>query len=323
MRRRDLLALLGLATAWPLDALAQQSPVLVGFLSSGSSKAYEDFLASFRRGLEVFGYTEGRNTVIESRWADGRSAELPALAEDLVRRNVHLIAATGIGSALAAKAATSRIPLVFVSGDDPVRFGLVASFSRPGGNATGVNLQTSTLVGKRLDLVYDLAPTGRVAFLTNPTNPEAATQLADVQAAALASMRQMMIMIAQNESELEHAFAALVEHGISTLMISNDPLFNSRRDQLVALALRHKVLTVYDRREYVAAGGLISYGVDYRAAYREMGIYAGKILRGTAPADLPILQPTKFELVINAKAAAALGVIIPPALFAQADEVIE
>ena len=210
-----MLALLGLATAWPLDALALESPVLVGFLSSGSSNAYEDFLASFRRGLEVLGYTEGRNTVIESRWADGRSAELPALAEDLVRRNVHLIAATGIGSALAAKAATSRIPLVFVSGDDPVRFGLVASFSRPGGHATGVNRQTSTLVGKRLDLVYDLAPTGRVAFLTNPTNPEAATQLADVQAAALASMRQIMIMVAQNESELDHAFAALVDRAVS------------------------------------------------------------------------------------------------------------
>lgn len=323
MKRRGLIALLGGAVAaWSLAARAQEGTVL-GFLSSGSPKAYEEFLASFRRGLEVLGYTEGRNTVIESRWANGRSEELPALAEDLVRRKVHLIVTTGIGSALAAKSATAKIPLVFVSGDDPVRFGLVASFSRPGGNATGVNLQTSTLVGKRLDIVYELAPTGRIAFLTNPTNPEAATQLVDVQAAALLNMRRIVVVEASTVDGLESAFASLVEQGITTLTVSNDPLFNSLREQIVALALRHKVLTVYDRREYVVAGGLISYGVDYRAAYREMGIYAGKILRGAAPADLPILQPTKFELVINAKAAEAFGIGIPPTLAAQADEVIE
>jgi ABC-type uncharacterized transport system substrate-binding protein len=324
MRRREFIALLGAPTAaWPAFSRGQEGPVLIGFLSSGSSQAYEGLFTWFRRGLEVLDYVDGGNIVIESRWADGGSAQLPALAADLVQRQVKLIAATGIGSALAAKAATATIPLVFVSGDDPVRFGLVASFSRPGGNAAGINLQTSTLAGKRLDLVHALAPTGRVAFLTNPSSPEAPTQVADVQAAALASARQITTVAVRNEGELESAFATLVEQGVAALLVSTDPFFNSQRGRLVALARRHRVLTVYDRRDYATADGLISYGVDYRAAYREMGIYAGRILRGAAPADLPIQQPTQFELVINVKAAEALGVSIPSALLAIADEVVE
>ena len=323
-RRRDLVALLGCApVAWPLVVCGQESPTLIGFLSSGSSEAYQDFLAAFRRGLEVLGYAEARNLVIETRWADGRSTALPALAEELVGRQVKLIAATGISSALAAKAATPTTPLVFVSGDDPVRFGLVASFSRPGGKATGINLQTSALFSKRLDFVHALALTGRVAFLVNPSSPEAPPQLADMQAAAHASRRQVVVISARNDGELEAAFGGLGDQGITALIISNDPFFNSRRDRLVALALRHNVPTVYDRREYAAAGGLISYGVDYRAAYREMGIYAGRILKGSDPADLPVQQPTKFELVINSKTANALGLTIPPTLLARADEVIE
>ena len=324
MRRRDLVVLLGFApVAWPLVVCGQESPALIGFLSSGSSESYQDFLAAFRKGLGALGYVETRNLLIEARWADGRSTALPALAEELGRRQVKLIAATGISSALAAKAATPTIPLVFVSGDDPVRFGLVESFSRPGGKATGINLQTSALFSKRLDFVHALALTGRVAFLVNPSSPEAPPQLADMHAAAHASGRQVAVISARDAGELEAAFGGLGEQGIAALIISNDPFFNSQRNRLVALALQHKVPTIYDRREYAAAGGLISYGVDYRAAYREMGIYAGRILKGSDPADLPVQQSTKLELVMNAKAAESLGLTIPPTLLARADEVIE
>ena len=323
LRRRDVLAFVGAAAAWPVRTRAQD-PQVLGFLSSGAPEGYVDFLAAFREGLAAQGYAEVRNVIVETRWAGGGFAELPRLAEDLVRREVKLIATTGIGSALAAKTATATIPIVFLSGDDPVRFGLVASFNRPGGNATGINLLTSTLVAKRLDLVHALAPAGRVAFLINSSSPEAQSQLRDLEAAAQASMRPLAVVLtASNDADIERAFADAVTQRAGALLVSNDPFFSSRRDQLVGLAAKHALPAVYDRREYASAGGLISYGVDYRAAYREMGVYAGRILRGESPADLPVQQPTRFELVINLKSAKALGLDIPPTLLARADEVIE
>ena len=324
MRRRDFLGFVGGAAAlWPVSARAQQPAIrAIGLLSARAPGPSE--LAALRQGLADSGYVEGRNVTIEYRWAEGQFDRLPALAADLIQHRVAVIIATGVTSAVAAKAATAAIPLVFLAADDPVKFGLVASLSRPGGNATGVNLLTSELTTKRLELARELLPAaGTVAVLANPRSPEAEPQLNHLQAAARVIEQQLRILNASSGSEIDAAFAAVVNQRDAALLVTNDPLFISRVDQLVGLAARHAVPTIYDRRAYTVAGGLISYGTDYFDGYRKLGIYASKILNGAKPADLPVEQSTKFELVINVKTAKALRLDIPPKLLALADEVIE
>jgi putative ABC transport system substrate-binding protein len=327
MRRRNFITLLGGAAAsWPLKAGAQQPAMpVIAFLGSGSSDVVmAPRLRAFRQSLKDMGYVEGENVAIEFRWAGGQYDQLPALAAELVRRGAAVIVTTGLGSALAAKAATTTIPLVFVGADNPVQFGLVASLNRPGGNATGLNLLTSELTAKRLELVRQLLPrTAMVAIVINPNSPEVAPQLADVQSASRAVGQPIVVLNASNESDFDNAFASLVQHGADALLVTNDAFLFNRRDQVVALAARNAVPTIYDRREYAAAGGLISYGPNYVDAYRQAGIYAGRILKGEKPGDLPVIQSTKFELVINLKTAKALGLQIPDRVLALADEVIE
>jgi putative tryptophan/tyrosine transport system substrate-binding protein len=324
--RREFITLLGGAAAWPLAARAQQAAMpVVAFLGSGSSDVVMAArLRAFRQSLKDVGYVEGENVAIEFRWAQGQYDQLPALAAELVRRGVAIVVTTGLGSALAAKAATTTIPLIFLGADNPVQFGLVASLNRPGGNATGLNLLTSELTAKRLELVRQLvSPAAMIAVLVNPNSPEVAPQLADVQSASRAMGQPILILNASNESDFDTAFASLVQHRADALLVTNDAFLFNRRDQIAALATRNAVPTIYDRREYAAAGGLISYGPNYVDAYRQAGIYAGRILKGEKPGDLPVMQSTKFELVINLKAAKALGLEIPPILLALADEVIE
>ena len=323
-KRREFVTLLGgAAVGWPVAARAQQPAIrAIGLLSARAPGPSE--LAALRQGLADSGYVEGRNVTIEYRWAEGQFDRLPALAADLIQHRVAVIIATGVTSAVAAKAATATIPLVFLAADDPVKFGLVASLSRPGGNATGVNLLTSELTTKRLELARELLPAaGTVAVLANPLSPEAEPQLNHLQAAARVIEQQLRILNASSGSEIDAAFEAVVNQRDAALLVTNDPLFISRVDQLVGLAARHAVPTIYDRRAYTVAGGLISYGTDYFDGYRKLGIYASKILNGAKPADLPVEQSTKFELVINVKTAKALRLDIPPNLLALADEVIE
>ena len=324
MRRREFLGVLGgAAVGWPVAARAQQPAIrAIGLLSARAPGPSE--LAALRQGLADSGYVEGRNVTIEYRWAEGQFDRLPALAADLIQHRVAVIIATGVTSAVAAKAATATIPLVFLAADDPVKFGLAASLNRPGGNATGVNLLTSELTTKRLELARELLrAAGTVAVLANPRSPEAEPQLNHLQAAARVIEQQLRILNASSGSEIDAAFAVVVNQRDAALLVTNDPLFISRVDQLVGLAARHAVPTIYDRRAYTVAGGLISYGTDYFDGYRKLGIYASKILNGAKPADLPVEQSTKFELVINVKTAKALRLDIPPKLLALADEVIE
>jgi len=327
MKRREFITLLGgAAAAWPFAANAQQPAMpVIAFLGSGSfDVVMAPRLRAFRQSLKDMGYVDGENVAIEFRWARGQYDQLPALAAELVQGGVAVIITTGLGSALAAKAATTTIPLVFVGADNPVQFGLVASLNRPGGNATGLNLLTSELTAKRLEIVRQLLPRmAMVAVVINPNSPEVTPQLADVQSASRAVGQPILILNASNESDFDTAFAALVQHGADALLVTNDAFLFNRRDQIVAMAARNAVPTIYDRREYAAAGGLISYGPNYVDAYRQAGVYTGRILKGEKPGDLPVIQSTKFELVINLKTAKALGLQIPDRVLALADEVIE
>ncbi len=326
MRRRDLLALIGGAALGRAQAsLAQKAPVpVIGFLSMPSPGAYAPFVAAFGEGLSDTGYVEGKNVAIEYRWAEGHYDRLPALAADLVGRKVDLIVTSGgPPAARAAKNASSTIPIVFIA-SDPVELGLVASFARPGGNLTGVSTMLAELTAKRLELLSELVPQAKViALLVNPSNQNAERIIGEVRKAAREKGLELHVLKAGSESEIDSAFAALPQLRVGALLIGNDGFFGSRRDQLVALASRYAVPAIYDLREFVASGGLISYGASLTAVYRQLGVYAGKILKGAKPADLPVEQPTVFELVINLKTAKALGLTVPQSILARADEVIE
>jgi len=325
MRRRELMLLLGSAVIAPLAARAQQKAMpVIGYLSVGSPGTSGSRLAAFRQGLGETGFVEGQSVAIEYRWAEGRYERLPAFAADLVSRKVDLIAAFGPPPAFAAKSATSTIPIVFVLGIDPIAAGLVASLARPGGNLTGVSMLTGELMPKRLELLSELVPAARaIALLANPNDATTEGMIRDVQEAARAKGVRLQILKAGSESDIDAAFASLDQTHAGALIVGDDPFFASRHEQLVALASRHAIPAIYEWREYVAAGGLISYGTSITAVYRQVGIYAGKILKGEKPADLPVQQPTKFELVVNLKTAKALGLTVPQSILARADEVIE
>jgi ABC-type uncharacterized transport system substrate-binding protein len=329
MRRRDVIAWIGGAATWPLAARAQPpaGPV-IGYLHSTSpdpDDAYAPAFVGFHQGLKEAGYVDGRNVTIEYRWARGQYDRLPALAADLVRQQVTMIVATGGAVAVrAAKSATSTIPIVFAVGSDPVKLGLVDSINMPGGNVTGITFLAIVLDAKRLELLRELIPNAAVvAALVNPGNPATEVVLPDVQASARAGGQQLIVLNASTESEIDTAFSTLVERKAAGLTIVADPFFVSRRDQLVALAARHRVPTVYAGREYVLAGGLISYMTVMEDAFREAGVYVGRILKGARPADLPVRSPTKFELVINLKTARSLGLTVPRSLRVRVDAVIE
>jgi putative ABC transport system substrate-binding protein len=325
MRRRELMLLLGGALTAARTLRAQQKAVpVIGFLNSGSSGSFAPSLAAFQQGLSETGYVEGQNVAIEFRFAEGRYDLLPALAADLVVRKVEVIVAGGTPAVLGAKDATSTIPIAFNVGLDPVAGGLVASLARPGGNLTGVAIMTTELMSKRLDLLSELVPQAQViALLVNSDNPNAGRVVGEVQEAAQAKGRQLNILKAGTEAEIDAAFATLLQLHSGSLVVAADPFFNSRREQLAALALRHAVPAIYEWREFADAGGLVSYGTSLTGVWRLVGIYAGKILKGAKPADLPVQQPTTFELVVNLKTANALGLTVPPSILARADEVIE
>jgi putative ABC transport system substrate-binding protein len=323
VKRREFITLLGGAAAWPLAARAQAAVPVIGYVSSASADA--SYMAAFRQGLADLGYANGRNVAVEFHWAEGRFERLPALLADLIQRRVAVIAVGGVTSGLAAKAATTTIPIVFLAADDPVKFGLVTSLNRPGGNATGLNLLTSELTTKRFELIRGLVSAASViAVLVNPRSPESEPQSRDIERAAGAVGQQIRILNASTDRDIDAAFATLVKQRDAALLVTNDALFSSTsRDQIVALAASHAIPTIYDRRAYADAGGLMSYGTHYLDGHRRLGIYTAKILNGAKPADLPVEQSIKFELVINNKTAKSLGLQIPDKLLALADEVIE
>jgi putative ABC transport system substrate-binding protein len=325
VNRRHLMLVLGGAITSPRILRAQKATPVIGFLSSRSPDESSALITEFREGLSEAGFSDGYNVAIEYRWAEGRYNRLPSLAADLVGRNVAVIFSTGgLPAALAAKGATSIIPVVFAIGADPVGEGLVASLARPGGNITGISFLVTELHRKRLELLSELVPEAKViALLVNPNFPDAEHQTREVQEAAAAKGVQVPILKAATESEIDAAFASLVELHAGALLVGGDAFFASRRDQLVDLASREAVPAIYQGREFAAAGGLISYGSSFPASFRQAGVYVAKILKGAKPADLPVQQPTKFELVINFKTAKTLGLTVPQSLLARADEVIE
>ena len=329
MRRREFSTLLGGAatasTVWPLPLSAQQrtTPV-IGYLGVGVPSTSASSVAGFRQGLSETGYVDGQNLTIEYVWAEGRFDRMPALAADLVGRKVDVIVAGADPAARAAKNATSTIPIVFIAGDDPVRQGLVANLARPGGNLTGVSFLIIELNPKRFELLRELVPqAGVIALLVNPNNPAIEPIVRDVQETARAKGVQLHVLKASTESEIDTAFASLVQRQAGALLVTTDPFLGSRRELILSLAARHAVPAMYEFREYAMAGGLISYGTNFMAIFRQVAVYAGRILKGAKPADLPVVQPTTIELVINLKTAKALGITVPPSLLAHADEVIE
>ena len=328
IRRRQFITLLSVAATWPLAARAQQAAMPVtGFLNSGSGdvEPFTQFVRAFHQGLGETGYVEARNFAVEYRWADGQYDRLPALAAELVRRQVKVIAATGGNpSALAAKAATATIPIVFNMGDDPVKAGVVASLNRPGGNLTGVSMLNTELQQKQLEVLHELVPSATaIGLLVNPTGPNAESVSKQVQAAARTRGLNLHILHASTERDCEAAFARLGELRAGGLILGPDPFFTSRLQQLAALSVRHSMPAIYSNREFSAAGGLMNYGISITDVYRLVGVYTGRILKGEKPAELPVQQATKVQMIINLKTAKALGLTVPDTLLARADEVIE
>src|SRR5215831_10760558 len=326
MKRREFITLLGGAAAWPLVARAQQPKMpLIGFLHIASLETRRNQVVSFNQGLKDTGYIEGENVTVQYRWAENQNDRMPALAADLVRRQVAVIAALSTPSVLAAKNATTTIPIVFLTNGDPVKFGLVDSLNRPGRNITGITLLGVEVVAKRFELLHKVVPRAtKFGVLANPTNPQqTAAETREAQDAARALGLELLVVSASNESEIDQAFATLAQHGTQGLFVIGDALFTSQREQLVALAARYAIPTIHTFREFARAGGLMSYGTILVDVYREAGVYVGKILNGAKPADLPVLQSAKLELVINLKTARTLGLEIPPMVAALADEVIE
>jgi putative ABC transport system substrate-binding protein len=325
MRRREFITLLGAAATWPLVASAQEPTMpVIGFLHGASPDGYAPMVTAFRQGLSEAGYAEGRNVAVEYRWAEGHYDRLPALAGQLVQRQVAVIVASGTSAAFAAKAATSTIPIVINVGIDPVQWGLVTSLSRPGGNLTGIALLASELAAKRLELLHELLrTTSAIAVLVNPTNPLTASEMKGVRKAGDSLRLQLHMLNASTENEIETAFSTLVELRAGALVVGVDLFLNNQRNQIVALAERHSVPAIYGVREFAVAGGLMSYGNDLGDVYRQSGVYAANLLKGAKPADLPVQQVVKVELVVNLKTAKSLGLTFPITLLGRADEVIE
>jgi putative tryptophan/tyrosine transport system substrate-binding protein len=325
MKRRQFITLLGGAAAWPLAARGQQATMpVIGFLHSGSPEMRRDLVAAFQLGLKQFGYVEGRNVSVEYRWADDQYDRLPASAADLVRREVAVIVAGATPAALAVQAATTTIPVVFATAGDPVTSKLVENLARPRGNLTGISFLNNTLGAKALGLLHEVVPAAAtIAFLINPTNPLAEVDAREAQVAADGLKKKLIVVHASTEADIDAVFAAFDRQHADALMVESDPFLSSRRDQLVALAARRAVPAVYQLREFVAAGGLMSYGTSLTDAYRQVGIYVGRILRGAKPVDLPVIQSARFEFAINLDTAKSLGLSIPPGILAIADEVIE
>jgi putative tryptophan/tyrosine transport system substrate-binding protein len=325
MKRRELFAVICGAALWPVIAQAQQSTApIIGFLGGGTAEGFEPLADAFRQGLRDGGYIEGKSVAFEYRWAAGQFDRLPRLAADLVSLRPAVIATQTLPGALAAKAATGTIPIVFVIGEDPVKVGLVAGLNRPAGNVTGISNFMNVLGAKRLELVSEaVRKDATLALLVNPDNPNSGPDIKDVQTAAEALARRLEIFRARTEREIEAAFAAAVERKVGALFINTDPFFFKQREQLVALADRDRIPTIYPFREMVVAGGLMSYGASFPKAWRQAGVYVARILNGAKPADLPVVQPTNLELVINLKTAKALGINLPNTLIGRADEIIE
>jgi putative tryptophan/tyrosine transport system substrate-binding protein len=326
MKRREFITLLGGAViaVRPFAASAQQTLPMVGFVNSGSAQTQALVAAAYRKGLEEVGFAEGKNVLIESRWADGQYDRLPELIADLIKRKVTVIMAGGPPAAQAAKTATSSIPVVFTSGDDPVQIGVVTSINHPGGNVTGVHVLFTELESKKLSLLREVVPKADVvAALVNQSRPIANSQTAELEAAAKKFGQRIQIFHAASEQEIEPAFASMAQAKVDALLVAADAFFNARREQIVLLASRHAIPAIYEQRSFAAAGGLMSYGTNLADGYRQAGVYTGRILKGEKPGDMPVVQASKFELVINLKTAKALGLAIPPSVLLRADQIIE